>query len=322
MAVAGKVAITLSTENGGAWSADVTYDRLVAVKHNNNLYISRKTVANIEPPNDEFWFLALEGFGGDDVQALIDHLNELSDLIQEIINGTTQVGNAKTLDGFSANTNGKKGIVSIVDDYGVMEVGRAIDFHTADGQDFAVRLYITDDGKIQISDSNGNGTYVGTLSDLANYLPLTGGTVANNNYVPLVVKNNSNDGGTWLRFDYSNEALGYLGFGSKDVLLFKTGGQTANHNILHTGNKPTGTYTGNGSAEQRVINIGGIGDVALVTSMYGTALVSASGGFASDVETITPFSSEFCFVQNGNMCMNSVDDRLNRDGVTYTYRVL
>ena len=50
MAIAGKVAITLSTENGGAWSADVTYDRLVAVKHNNNLYISRKTVANVEPP--------------------------------------------------------------------------------------------------------------------------------------------------------------------------------------------------------------------------------------------------------------------------------
>lgn len=95
MAVAGKVAITLSTENGGAWSADVTYDRLVAVKHKNNFYISRKTVANVEPPNDEFWFLALEGYSGDDVQALIDRMNA-------IITGTQQVGNAKMLDGHGA----------------------------------------------------------------------------------------------------------------------------------------------------------------------------------------------------------------------------
>ncbi len=108
MAVAGKVAITLSTENGGAWSADVTYDRLVAVKHNNNLYISRKTVANVEPPNNEFWFLALEGFGGEDVEALIDRLNELGDLIQAIIDGTTKVGNAKTLDGHEAEYFAKK----------------------------------------------------------------------------------------------------------------------------------------------------------------------------------------------------------------------
>lgn len=92
MAVAGKVAITLSTENGGAWSADVTYDRLVAVKHNNNLYISRKVATNVEPPNDEFWFLALEGYSGEDVQTLIDRMNA-------IISGTQQVGNAKTIDG-------------------------------------------------------------------------------------------------------------------------------------------------------------------------------------------------------------------------------
>ena len=92
MAVAGKVAITLSAENGGAWSADVTYDRLVAVKHNNSLYISRKVVTNVEPPNDEFRFLALEGYSGEDVQSLIDRMNA-------IISGVTQVGNAKTLDG-------------------------------------------------------------------------------------------------------------------------------------------------------------------------------------------------------------------------------
>lgn len=105
MAVAGKVAITLATENGGAWSADVTYDRLVAVKHNNNFYISRKMVANVEPPNDEFWFLALEGYSGEDVQALIDSMNA-------VISGVTQVGNAKTLDGHGAEYFATKTYVS------------------------------------------------------------------------------------------------------------------------------------------------------------------------------------------------------------------
>lgn len=88
MAVAGKVAITLSTVNDGKWIANETYERLVAVTHNNNLYISRKPSTNVEPPNNEFWFLALEGFSGTEVE--------------DIINGTTQVGNAKTLDGHEA----------------------------------------------------------------------------------------------------------------------------------------------------------------------------------------------------------------------------
>ena len=100
MAVAGKVAITLSTENGGAWSADVTYDRLVAVKHNNNLYISRKTVANVEPPNNEFWFLALEGFSGDD--------------IEKIISGETVVGNANLLEGLTAEQVGESGARNLI----------------------------------------------------------------------------------------------------------------------------------------------------------------------------------------------------------------
>lgn len=100
MAIAGKVAITLSTENGGAWSADVTYDRLVAVKHNNNLYISRKTVANVEPPNDEFWFLALEGFSGED--------------IEKIISGETVVGNANLLEGLTAEQVGASGARNLI----------------------------------------------------------------------------------------------------------------------------------------------------------------------------------------------------------------
>lgn len=67
-------------------------------------------------------------------------------------------------------------------------------------------------------------------------LPLSGGTLADNYFAPLGLTNKSADGGTWIHFNYPNETLGYLGFSSKDNLLFKTGGQTANYSIHHDGN--------------------------------------------------------------------------------------
>lgn len=90
------------------------------------------------------------------------------------------VGNADTVDGYDVQTSGKKGIPVVFTDYGVMEVGRIIDFNTVEGQDFKARLSATDSGRIQLVIRNAEGTLVdlGTLStssDLANYLPLDGG---------------------------------------------------------------------------------------------------------------------------------------------------
>lgn len=186
MAVAGKVAITLSTENGGAWSADVTYERLVAVKHNNNLYISRKTVANVEPPNNEFWFLALEGFSGDDVE--------------DIINGSTQVGNAKTLDGHEAeyfapltelakylkNTGGtvNGNIDQIVSTATILQhklknASRNIDIVLYQNGDFA--QYDNTNGKrIYSSYANGTNVFNGTASENIKYTDKPTGTYTGN----------------------------------------------------------------------------------------------------------------------------------------------
>ena len=45
------------------------------------------------------------------------------------------------------------------------------------------------------------------------------------------------------------------------------------YNILHTGNKPTGTYTGNGSATERTIETGGIGSVVAIWSTNSLAII-------------------------------------------------
>ena len=252
MAIAGKVAITLSTENGGAWSADVTYDRLVAVKHNNNLYISRKTVANVEPPNNEFWFLALEGFGGDDVQALIDRLNELSDLIQAIINGTTQVGNAKTIDGHGAEY----------------------------------------------------------------FFPKSGGTVGDGTrQTPVSYRGTST---AYTKYEKSDGTLlGHLGFGGLNKPVYQ-GSDNVARELLHTGNKPTGTYTGNGSAEQRTINTGGIGDLCIVYSYKGLCIVTPKGGALFEGQYRWLAGITF---YNGVLTLATDDVFVNESGTGFSYLI-
>lgn len=263
MAIAGKVAITLSTENGGAWSADVTYDRLVAVKHNNNLYISRKMVANVEPPNNEFWFLALEGFGGDDVQALIDRLNELSDLIQEIIDGTTQVGNAKTLDGHSADVFAK-------------------------------------------------------AVDLSNYLQKSGGTLEAPTPHVMGVKNTA---GTdcYVNFNGKDGLLGYLGFYGNNP-AYIDGVTKALKLLLHTGNKPTGTYTGNGDATERTITTGGIGGACFISGGGNVTLVTSVGGFTLNSNgTVSGIPFSEVHTVSGGIYLATTNARLNTSGTNYTY---
>ena len=428
MAVAGKVAITLSTENGGAWSADVTYDRLVAVKHNNNLYISRKTVANVEPPNDEFWFLALEGFGGDDVQALIDRLNELGDLIQSIIDGEQQVGNAKTLDGheaeyfatqegldkvqsYNGNTftpnnkwyrvaertniqiNNNSCFITLRRDSSQSEVylirlettNNKREFVVVSGKSDSIRLmtkirYTVDASKtyievycnmyqassrygfsVNLFDISNNGgawkalPYVETEEtvsgvtvlttydipanaipatdlDLANKLDKSGGTVEINSFAGMRVKRNSNVDNYYAAIMFANNNGDLCGIASdgagKLIRMSKNGSEEGV--ILHTGNKPSGSYTGNGSATERTINIGGVhgsgNDGLLYVYNQDTgsgALVFSNGAvtFRSD-KGIQTLSAEHCYFYNGVLTLKTTDNFLNGSGAKHTYRFL
>ena len=354
MAVAGKVAITLSTENGGAWSADVTYDRLVAVKHNNNLYISRKTVANVEPPNDEFWFLALEGFGGEDVESILQ-------AIENIINGTTQVGNAKSLDGHGVeyfapleartpklvaqlpSTTTESEVNNTLDDLSAsypnetlyeVQVNWAISHSKFGGGKFVIRgwkytdIYETqtisndawDYSYMRKKNRNGWQQWVksATDADLAKYLPLDGGGTVRRAYMSPIVLKNTTGSACFTGYYGVNGELGYLGFDGVEKPTFQQKDGTKRE-LLHTGNKPTGSYTGNGDATKRTINTGGVGNVAMIYRSGEMYIVTASGVLKVNSSGIS-FGTTASFV-GGTLKISSASE-MNVSGVTYTYQVL
>lgn len=430
MAIAGKVAITLSRKNDGKWSADVTYDRLVAVTHNNNLYISRAQSTGIEPPNDTYWFLTLQGFGGDDVQALIDRLNEFGDLIQAIVDGTTQVGNAKTLDGHGAeyfaplsyfakrqltknvlytedeinayydNLHTDALNVSVYEDwisnstnhsvlgsgqfyvwgartselygwqktvrYGdrLLQYERAIYngvwsewtqvFTTAGGtvngdvvcyKESNSLLYIalknalkqinvevqqggifclrdaTNSKDIINSTADGTNTFNGVASG---NVPLTGGKVTAET-TPLEIVTTNTENQVRVKYLGASGLLGWLGFaGANNPVFYDTGATPKT--LLHTGNKTTGTYTGNGDATSRTINTGGIGNALLIYDMGGSsnnfAIVTYHGAIVKNGTTLTALSREEVKCSDGVLTLKTTNGVLNNNTATYKYQVL
>ena len=63
-------------------------------------------------------------------------------------------GNAHSVQGYSPKDNGTKGLPAITSDYGPIEIGKYLDFHTSDGQDYKVRITANDDGSLSISSSS------------------------------------------------------------------------------------------------------------------------------------------------------------------------
>lgn len=150
----------------------------------------------------------------------------------------------------------------------------------------------------------------------------TGGSYfqdAGANNLTIIVRNDFSDANVARYLQLFNSA------GQSDIkealrLRDRTAAGYANYNILHTGNKPSGSYTGNGSSASRTIEIGGIGQVVMVYSAYGIALVTANGAMCDTGEFKHLNAGSANFYQN--LYLTTADDILNHNGVTYTYQVL
>lgn len=127
------------------------------------------------------------------------------------------------------------------------------------------------------------------------------------------------DSNTWDFIGvFSNNAL-------KDAVKFyrKANGVENQYSILHTGNKPSGQYTGNGDATKRIIEIGGIGSAILVWSKRGFALLTYYGAFLSNGHTVTAAFSDAVYANSyGNIVLTTTNGILNENGVTYNYQFL
>lgn len=103
-----------------------------------------------------------------------------------------------------------------------------------------------------------------------------------------------------------------------ETLQLSKGG--VSYNILHTGNKPSGSYTGNGDATLRDITTGGIGNCCVI---YGgtdeVAYVVPKGAFFQ-AEGVAKFTSDIYFGDGVLHVRNAYI--VNTNGATYNYQVL
>lgn len=103
---------------------------------------------------------------------------------------------------------------------------------------------------------------------------------------------------------------------------FKDGYYTS-HKIFGAHNKPYGSYTGNGSTAERIINTNGIGRGILVFSEKGTAWVSNKGAVKQlSNGTISGLSYNKVIAWDGTMKLYTNDEVLNASGINYDYQVL
>lgn len=106
----------------------------------------------------------------------------------------------------------------------------------------------------------------------------------------------------------------------------RVGGKSTANSILHTGNKPTGSYVGNGDATTRTIDTGGLGSVICVWGAGSMHIVGSYGGiglygWVEEPGTKAYPSSKIMF-RNGYLTIATDSSDFNANGVTYYYQVL
>lgn len=372
MAIAGKVAIT----PGGEWSVDFAYDKLVVVTFGNNVYLSIKPSTGIEPTNEEHWMLLIE--------------NVTQEQYDNIINGTTTVGNANKLGGKDASEYLTKsgGKITGTNDTPIALDGKGqilIKF-LIDGI-YKGYLGFDADGKLVAKVGTNSWTELATTADLANYLPLSGGKVGNGSYhspisingnayamieylnngstmgflgfngentpvfystsgvtfplihsfnvgnyavkkdeasidttltTALTINSRNEETNTLIQFSKNGARQGFIGFKGADVPYFLKSTADGGYALLHTGNKPTFTYTGTGSSSQRIIDTGASISNAYIIRASGSesfAIVTASGYIATDGTTVT--CGKDIKVNNSDLELYTSSILFNASGTTY-----
>ena len=339
MAIAGKVAIT----PGGEWSDSIAYDKLVVVTYNNDLYLSKKANTGVTPTDTENWQLLIK--------------NVTQEQYDNIINGTTTVGNANKLGGKGAseyvsvvvlNEPILEKVKTLADGLYEYKLGG----YGYTGSDLPHRNYAWGYATVYVH-SNAyrevvlhgygslrpvynhfiDGAWLGwtenaTTADLANYLPKRDGTISgslkfktvDNGYAEMTKAHGSDfDNGTAI-YDYDSTGS-YVAL----VLQRKNGllryyDDHGGKDILHTGNKPSGTYTGTG--ESKTINTGGIGDCAIIWRDDGKFCIATHGGNVNGGYSESPTSNTSALCKNGNIYLAGADSHFNEVGVTYKWRLL
>lgn len=111
--------------------------------------------------------------------------------------------------------------------------------------------------------------------------------------------------------------------GTSNRIVLKMNQGSGAREIIHTGNKPTGTYTGNGSATERTINVGGIGKVLYITGSGYGVYVDDCGATAHSWEGGEPITLPNSAIRfrDGVLTIATASNVVNL-ATTYDYQVL
>ena len=351
MIKAGRAGLTF----GGDWDETVEYNRLVGVRYDNKLFFSKKPVPIGTIPEDgEYWFLAYEGLTDEQWEALLNGTIQVGDSAKLGGKGASEYALEEELTKRKLDYK----VFSTVED--IDNAYNAFHDNARDGEFYEARIGhgvqhpVLGGGTYQVSGCRLSGVYGfqiittysgaggitqfnrrlnnGVWGGWTGYLPLSGGTMKGridfesvNNGRGSVFKHHTDtkDYGTRIEDVSKDGASAYFRVMAAQQTIEFAGSDGASKTVLHTGNKPTGTYTGNGDTTAREIKTGGIGSVCVITSNKGIALLTEVGfnsapnpsGTNSTYETGATFNS-------GTIYTATTHDLINAAGVAYKYFVL
>lgn len=333
MIKAGRAGLTF----GGDWDETVEYNRLVGVRYDNKLFFSKKTVpVGTIPEDGEYWFLSYEGLTDEQYEALL--------------NGTQQVGDSAKLGGKDASEYvlGEGSTLLTAFPNGITSNSTMQDLLNALGNRTILHVradkplvpenystltvfkyganYVLAFAKSQLSNILYYGSIGGDSSWSGWKSPFTteGGMINSDAGTPLRLNRTDDTGsGTTVMIDFlvNGSRLGMLGFTGANTPVFRLAESANYYRLLHTGNKPTGTYTGNGDATEREIATGGIGNRASVSTGNGMAILSQHGATIVPADGSTPFWSPDYTFADGVITLKGTHKVLNLDGGQYRYQV-
>ncbi len=162
-----------------------------------------------------------------------------------------------------------------------------------------------------------------TGEKIKNCFPLTGGTIANDGANPIILKSNT-ENFVSLPMVGKDGTLGFFAMNGANLPVFVENDGSTVRTLLHTGNKPTGTYTGNGDATSRTVNLGGIGTVVYISGGGYGVFVTQMGGivFAYDGRAISMLSNSEIKFAEGVLTIATTNSAVNASGTNHSYQVL
>lgn len=207
--------------------------------------------------------------------------------------------------------------------------GKCIELHVNQNGDGGIYDFTSKQWVVQ-SKKNGKIHHYGDLEDGNVYSKVssTSGGAA----IGIICKNNDNSvfGGVGCKAQDGVGEYMFMGAGSgyysyvNNFSVWADNVKFKNNVIHHAGNKPSGTYTGNGSSASRTISTGGIGRMLLVYPEGSNefVIVTPQGAIRKTSSTLAGLKADYAYYVNGELHLATSGNGLNDSGVTYYYQCI